>query len=117
MAYSNGSGPSEGAMLVLARNLKEAKKLAWPVFNDWSYDAEYTDLYVRRLRNNHVLALADKEKLLANAEHVVECPIICDSCEFWGNGVDENGNCLSCGEYAGDLLVKLYANKGVSGSE
>lgn len=107
MAYSRGLGPEEGAMLVIAHNTREAKRMAWPVLGDWGSD-EYTDLAVRLLRDDHVLALADQQKLAAGEPHVVDSPTVCDACEFWGYAVDADGYCAYCDEYAGDLLVGLH---------
>ncbi len=100
MAYSRGAGPAEGAMLVLAPNSREAKKMAWPVLLDWGTE-EYTDLTVRLLHEgSHVLALADQAKLAAGEPHVVDSPQVCDALA--------DGRCSCCNEYAGDMLVGLY---------
>ena len=114
MAYSRWAGSAKGAMLVIAHNTRDAKKIAWPALRDWGLD-EYTDMAVRLLRDDsrrfidsHIMfALADQAKLVAGEPHVVVCPQVCDTCKFWGYGVDADGYCEGCGGYAGDLLVKL----------
>lgn len=106
MAFDGPSGPAEGATLVIAHNTREAKKIGWPEVCLWG--AEYTDVRVRLLRDDHVLALADQAKLAAGEPHVVDSPMVCDVCEFWGYAVDADGYCAYCDGYAGDLLVGLH---------
>ncbi len=108
MAYSRGAGPAEGAILVLAPNFRDAKKIAWPVMRDWGTEL-YTDLAVRLLRDgSHVLALADQANLAAGEPHVVDSPQVCDACGFWGFELYADGRCSCCNEYAGDMLVGLH---------
>lgn len=108
MAYSRSSGAEEGAALVIAHHIREAKKMVWPVLRNWCAGIEFTDLAVRLLRDSHFLALADQAKLAAGEPHVIDSPVVCDHCEFWGFEVDADGRCAYCEEYAGDLLVGLH---------
>lgn len=109
MGYSRHEGSEEGAMLVLAHNGREAKRLAWSILSDWWAGIEYTDMAVRLLRDDHVLALADQKKLAAGEPHVIDAPVVCDSCELWGDGLEADGRtCTRCGQDAGDRLVGLY---------
>lgn len=45
MAYSRYNGPQEGAVLVYAETVRQARALAWPVIYDWCGD-EFIDLAV-----------------------------------------------------------------------
>ncbi len=103
MAYSRANGPGDGAILIVAKNSRAARKLAW---RSGEYDG-WTDLAVRLIRDGHALALADQIKLAAGVEHVIAEPLACESCHEWGHGVDEGGFCLRCGGFAGGLLVEV----------
>lgn len=103
MAYSRHEGAIEGAILVIAATVKAAKKLAWGrCFNvdDW------TDLTVRLIRDESVLALADQDKLTAGIPHVIDDPLYCQACEIWGEGITLENRCCYCDEYPGDALVQ-----------
>ena len=52
--------------------------------------------------------VADQAKLAGGEAHVIDSPVVCDHCEFWGFEVDADGRCEYCEEYAGDLLVGLH---------
>ena len=108
MAYSRSSGAIEGAFLVLAPNIRDAKKLAWSVCSDLV--DEFTDLAVRLIRNStNVLPLADQDKLKANQPHVVDNPVSCFTCGVWGEGLNDDNTCPYCGEYPGQLLIAVFA--------
>ena len=104
-AFSRSAGPQEGAVLVVAHTARAAKRIAWPLWLCWNMD-DYTDLAMRWLRDENLLALADQDKLAAGIEHAVDSPLGCQSCKLWGYGVDADGACCHCGEPAGELLVK-----------
>ena len=108
MAYSRSAGSSEGAFLVLATNGREAKRLAWG-YCSFAFDGQYTDLAVRLIKNPaNVLLLAEQDKLNAGQPHVIDNPVSCFSCGFWGNGLTDDNLCSSCGEEPGYLLVELW---------
>ncbi len=108
MAFDGACGPAEGAVLVVAHHIREAKKMVYPELLLWG--AEYADIRVRLLRDSqHMMALADQKKLDASEPHVIDSPTVCDYCEYWGYGLEADGRtCPHCEQYAGDLLVKLY---------
>lgn len=95
MGYS--LDPSEGACLIFAHDVKEAKQLAWPIINDW-FDNDYIALRVSLIRDeDHLFKEANQEKLKTDTAHVVEAPRGCDCCEKWGVGeVGDDGLCDSC---------------------
>jgi hypothetical protein len=102
MGYSRGGGSVEGAILIFAHNIKEAKRIAWPVLSQIITD-EYTDMAVTYLKDSGYLfdqmPKWSKAKLESNTPHVVDNPPICIDCEMWGCGVlDENGRCEDCAE-------------------
>ena len=90
MGYAGDS--REGACLIFADNIQEAKKLAWPVIKDW-FDVDYIDMRVKWIKDSDFL---DSEKL-SDKPHVVDSPTVCKSCELWGvSELDENGLCEMC---------------------
>jgi len=106
-AYSRELGSSEGAVLVFARNSREAKKVVARNCLGWLV-GDYTDIAVRRLREyeDYLYTLADQEKLAKNEPHVIDSPPFCKLCERWGTPLDEEGICEDCRED----LVHLYWN-------
>lgn len=104
MAYSGYLTPADGAGLIFAHSIKEAKKLACRklrgmVFEDW------VELRVKWLKGyDHVFALGDKDKISTEESHVIDSPLTCQACELWGWGIDQEGNCDGCGERAGYSL-------------
>ena len=86
-------GSEEGAILIFANNIKEAKKLAWnnSLMSDM-IDNEYTDLEVRWLKTSPWLFKEMKSK----EPHVIESPTMCKECQQWGYELDENGICEGC---------------------
>jgi hypothetical protein len=101
MAYSRGGGPEEGAVLVLAHTVQEAKRIAWssPTFLQDACDGDYLDLAVTLLKNRPWLDKdANQVKLHADIPHVIECPSSCKGCELWGYELNERGYCEDCAE-------------------
>lgn len=115
-AYSRASSPQDGAILVVAKNSRAARNLAWQSGECWNVDG-WTDLAVRLIRDRHVLALADQNKLAAGIEHVVAEPLDCEMCHEWGHGVDNEGNCCWCGGFAGELLGEVLGRFNLKGSK
>lgn len=98
MAYSKTAGCSEGAVLVFANSVKEAKPLAFYksyIGGDFC-DNEWTDLRVRLIKGCDWL-WKEKQK---DTPHVVDCPKSCDSCMTWGGSseIGEDSLCDDCRE-------------------
>ena len=106
IAYSRGAGPEEGAILVIANTLREAKPLAWGTLDLFDVD-EYIDMAVIWMRGDHIMALADQTKLAAGEPHVIDSPAGCESCELWGYDVNPDGTCCGCDEWAGEELIRV----------
>jgi len=111
MAFSREAGSAEGAILVVAANSRQAKKMAW-ASNTFIRDicgSEYIDLVVRWIKSDWVVfPLADQDRLKSGVPHVIESPEYCRSCETWGCGLTQDRLCACCNEYPGDELVRLY---------
>ncbi len=111
MAYSEYNSPIEGAILVFADDAKEAKKIAWAsnTFVRDICDGEYTDLRIKWLKQFHwFVPLGDREKIAAGISHVIESPLSCPGCNYWGVDIATDGECMDCGEYVGDELCRVY---------
>jgi hypothetical protein len=99
MVYSRGGGSEEGAMLVFAHTVKEAKKTAWNsnTFIHDITDGEYIDMAVEFIKDSEYLFKeANQELLKSNTPHIIETPHCCKSCEKWGYELNEDGYCESC---------------------
>jgi hypothetical protein len=106
MIFSRGVGPQEGATLAIASSAKEAKRLAWKR-SGLDFD-DFTDLGILRLWDaGKVLPLANQEKLKAGIPHIVDDPVSCQVCHYWGAGLTSEGLCGNCNSYPGDKLVSL----------
>ena len=94
---SRGAGPEEGAVLIFAHGIAEAKVLAWKMMR---YDLvdDYIDVAVNRLwEKDWLFKDADQEKLKQGISHVVIDPTGCKRCELWGGTwINEQGICLDC---------------------
>lgn len=98
MAYSREEGAPEGASLVFAHNIKEAKREAWPVISGYFAD-EFTDMAVTLIRDSEFLdSEADQTKLEHDEAHVVFAPTSCKHCNLWGYKLNEDGYCEDCEE-------------------
>ncbi len=96
MAYSREVGSCEGAVLVFAHTVKEAKIEAWGIVSDYCTD-EYTDMAVTWLKDRgFLLSQADPVKLAKGIPHIIESPILCKSCNLWGYKLNEQGYCEDC---------------------
>lgn len=94
--YSFAEGQGEGAVLVFAHNIREAKKLAYPYMNDW-FDSDFLDVIVKLLSDcDHLYTQADKEKLDDGIAHVIDNPAVCENCELWGGIPNVDGTCSIC---------------------
>ena len=99
MGYSREFGSCEGAILIFAHDLKEAKRLAYPPLTCMGIVEEYIDMAVDWLKDHSFLfndvPQWSKDNLSKDIPHVVESPPSCKSCLLWGYEL-ENGLCESC---------------------
>jgi len=97
MAFSRDAGAHEGAFLVFAHSVQEAKRVAWPQVK-YCLTYDYVDLAVRLLRDeDYLYGEANPEKLAASVPHVITTPPCCAVCEMWGEKLTE-GICEDCAE-------------------
>ena len=96
MGYGE-SGPEEGAALIFAKTVKEAKKAFWQTCQGMMFE-DYLEMRIKRMRKSDWLfAEADPRKIQASVPHVIDSPRSCQRCEHWGHtpiGID--GNCDDC---------------------
>ena len=98
IGFDSFGGRQEGACLVFAHNRKEARKLAYPIINDW-FGSSWIDCSVNLLTmQNYLYELADQEKLKKDEAHAIDDPESCKNCGMWGDELDENGVCTQCKE-------------------
>jgi hypothetical protein len=97
MAFSRNNGPEEGAILVFAHSIQEARVVGWRAMPDELTD-EYIDFGVRRIRKSPWLYNeANAIKLRNDEAHVIDNPISCDNCGMWGDEpIGKDGYCESC---------------------
>jgi len=96
MAYSREGGAPEGASLVFAHNIKEAKREAWPSVCGYFTD-DFTDMAVTLIKDSEFLnEQADQDKLQKDEAHVIFAPTGCKGCELWGYELNEEGYCEDC---------------------
>lgn len=86
----------EGALLVFAHDVRQARRLAWPTLRDWFDGVLYIDARVRRVRGTHIFTEADPEAFREGRPHVVESPTSCDRCMLWGQPIGGDGLCPDC---------------------
>lgn len=106
VAYSRYGSPSEGAILVIANTVQEARKLAWGFC--WNVD-EWIDQAATLIDRRH-LSMADTIKLQANEPHVIENPPHCISCLEWEHGITTDRLCCNCNEFPGEKVLKCYGS-------
>jgi hypothetical protein len=108
MAHSHVAQPCEGAILIFANSLKEAKKLAWGshTFLNEICDEDYTDMRVKWLKGKDYIfeQIPDwsKELLKENKSHIVESPNSCETCHHWGLKLNKSGLCEECANGTND---------------
>jgi hypothetical protein len=101
MAGSRNLGFSDGAILVFAYSVKEAKKLAWKPENDARMicDDDYTDLQVKLQKEAFIREQVPEwslENQKQGISHVVNHPNSCVKCGIWGIRLDFTGYCEDC---------------------
>ena len=115
MGFSRENGPFEGAILIVASSIKEAKRIGavdavMSLFTD-----EYTDVALKWIRESEgikaVAPLGDQDKIKAGSPHIVTDPECCPECGLWGQGVDMSGDCLHCDQPAPNV-AKLFSYQG-----
>ena len=97
MVYDKNVGHQEGAVLVFAKNSKEAKKLGYKAIECFVV-CEFIDTGVKRIWDDldYIYSLADQEKLSKGISHVIDNPPYCKQCEMWNHPLDEKGICKLC---------------------
>lgn len=95
--YSRYAGEQDGALLVFAHTVREARKVGWENGGTDLTD-EYIDIAARRLRDLEYLRdEADLIKLHDDVPHLVWNIKSCKQCEMWGRGrINEDGLCQEC---------------------
>uniref|UniRef100_A0A6M3LQI1 Uncharacterized protein n=1 Tax=viral metagenome TaxID=1070528 RepID=A0A6M3LQI1_9ZZZZ len=97
MAYSREGGASGVAILVFAHTVQEAKSLAWGVFSDFGITEEYIDVAARWLKGKDFLfKQANQDYLNDDIAHIIDDPVSCKNCGFWGYELDDGGYCADC---------------------
>ena len=93
MVFSKSAGSEEAACLIFADNAAFAKQMAfygdyWDVLND---------IETHQIKGNpQIFREADQEKLKTGVSHVIENPISCKKCGFWGGHLDDKDICEDC---------------------
>jgi hypothetical protein len=97
---------SDWGILVISKlGMNKTKNLAYQ--NMFECDS-YIDIRITRLPE-HTLKLTNPKWLEKGISHVIDNPVSCVNCDFWGYGVVD-GLCGGCGEHPGKELIKLYEN-------
>ena len=106
MGFSGFMGKQEGACLIFAFTARKARKYAWFILRDWMLVDEWIDVRATLMRNkDFIYATGNQEKLKNNIPHVIDSPKTCNSCELWGNELDEeSGLCEDCWELNQDRI-------------
>jgi hypothetical protein len=95
MAYDGEVGSSEGACLVFAHTVMEAKQTALPILSNWG--CEFLDARVKWMKEgDHLFAEANQEKLAQGIPHAIESPKSCRHCDLWGEYIYLDGVCENC---------------------
>ncbi len=99
MGFSRFDGAEQGACLIFAHTVKEARKLAFPILQDWNVCDEWIDCAAYRIRDkDYFYRDADQDNLNSGIAHVIESPIVCKQCGLWGTEINEVGICNDCEE-------------------
>lgn len=99
MVYSRGAGCEEGATLVFAHSVQEARVVGWHGAGS-DFTDDFLDLAATRLRDVPWLyAEGNQSKHAADIAHEVDNPRSCSRCEKWGHSeIGEDGLCDECRE-------------------
>lgn len=95
MGYHRASDPSDGALLVFAHSVAEARQVAQ---GDMCFDfgCEWIDMRFDRLKGDYIFKEANQELLKQDVAHVVDNPTSCKSCQLWGMEMNKDGLCENC---------------------
>jgi len=85
--------PEDGAVLVFARRLRDARRLAYPFVRDWT-GCDYLEVSARWLRGARSTVWSESR---ADYPHVIESPQTCEGCELWGQDLAD-GLCEDCAD-------------------
>lgn len=102
MGYSNMAGSAEGAILIFAHDIKEAKAIGWRGMPGDICDV-FTDMRIEWLGKDceylsNQVPQWSKDKLAKGEAHVLDDPPTCKKCNLWGYELNENGLCEQCEE-------------------
>jgi hypothetical protein len=99
MVYSRFMGPGEGAGLVFAHTVQEARVVGWKNFCSLFTD-DYLDFAAFRLKETWHIEYADKTKLEIDKAHAIYDHPYCHECGLWGDGgrIGDDGLCNNCRE-------------------
>ena len=97
MAFSRNAGSEEGAVLVFAHSVQEARVVGWKLTATELTD-EYIDFGAKRIRHSPwLIKEAIQIKLLIDEPHVIDEPLCCAECGLWGQSpIGEDGFCEDC---------------------
>ena len=95
MVSSRTAGAAEGAILVFAHTVQEARKIGWKTgwLKDFC-DGEWIDIKASILKPEPWIM----KQAISEESHSIEIPETCYDCLMWGFELDENGLCESCQE-------------------
>jgi hypothetical protein len=97
MVFDRHNGTAEGASLVFAHSVQEARKVGWQALS-CDFIGEYIDTAATLLRNMPWLFEEAQGLKYANDEaHVIVSPLSCSSCGYWGvSKIGCDGLCDDC---------------------
>lgn len=102
MVFSRFNGPEEGAFLVFAHTVQEARVTAWRSGDGNDLTDDYLDFGASLIRKAGFLWNEANPILAAkNQAHVVRNVRSCDKCGMWGHSpILANGVCQDCQDNA-----------------
>ena len=110
--HSGSAGPIEGAGLVFAHSVREARKEGWRCFA-WDFLTDYLDTAATLIRDQPwLMSEAIPGKLLIGEAHGV-FPKCCSDCGFWGQSqIGEDGLCEACRDY--NKMMQNYLRNSIA---
>ena len=88
---------SEAAVLVFARNYREARKEAHKILCE--IDVEYIDTRVHLLREEPETFMKFSKRDEPHGFLEIPYELLCVNCKKWGFPIDSGGFCSECAEY------------------
>lgn len=93
MAYDSYNGPEEGAFLVFANNVPEAKVVSYPILSD-IFSCDYIDIRVKQIHDANWLY----DEMTCDEPHCI-VPNYCHECNQWGHlPIGDDDLCEKCRE-------------------